>query len=202
MLKGKKLLIFDCDGVLISSTPANTAYFNHCLTLAGHPALAEQYSDKVAYMSLEQLIFEIFGDTEEGRRVFNLSKTVPYDPFLDMIEVKFDFNEVLGRLRKNYFLAVASNRGKSLVTLFRHLHLYDYFHYKISARDAEPKPSPDMITRCMWYFGVSAKETIFFGDAVSDREAAQSADVDYCWVGPADEGPSIASVTELLSYLE
>jgi phosphoglycolate phosphatase-like HAD superfamily hydrolase len=204
MLKNKKLLIFDCDGVLIDSLGANMAYFNHCLTLAGYPAIAAQYHDRVAYMSIKQLIGDIFGDTSEGegKRVYELSKSVSYGPFLGLIEPKFDFHAVLGRLRSRYLLAVASNRGKSLVTLFKHFNLFDYFHYKIAALGIEAKPAPDMLLACMNYFDVSAGETLFFGDAGTDYEAACAADIDFCWVGVEGCSPGIESVRNLLDMHE
>ena len=132
MLNGKKLLIFDCDGVLIDSHNANRAYFDHCLSMAGYPSLEGKQRELVAYMSIKQLIYTIFEDNEdEAKRVYDISKSVVYDPFLDSIDLKFNFRDVLVPLRSKFFLAVASNRAKSLVTLFRHFGLFDYFHYKV-----------------------------------------------------------------------
>jgi len=43
----------------------------------------------------------------------------------------FDFNDVLPQLKKKYRLAVATNRGKSLETLFNHFNLERIFSYRI-----------------------------------------------------------------------
>jgi len=201
-LNKKKLLIFDCDGVLIDSTAANAAYFDHCLERAGYPPLDAKYREQAAFMSIQQLIRTVFGETDESERVYNLSKRVSYAPFLDTIELKFNFADVLGSLRKRFYLAVASNRGKSLVSLFSHFYLFDYFHFKISAIEAEAKPSPDMLNRCVDYFGVNQGESVFFGDAESDLLAARAAGVDYCWVGRTTEEPNIGSVRDLPEIIE
>ena len=203
MISNKKLLIFDFDGVMIDSYNANVAYFNHCLETAGCPPLEGEDREFVAYMSVKQLIWKLFAHDEvEAERVYSHSQTVSFDPFRDMIHVKFNFHEVLSPLReRGHFLAVASNRGKSLVSLFRHFNLFEYIQFKQSSLDAPSKPDPAMVFNCISYFGVEADESVFFGDSISDYQAAQNAGVDHVWVGEHDGKPRISSLQDLLMYL-
>ena len=56
ILDNKKLLIFDCDGVLFDSHEANLAYFDCCMKKAHYAAVGKELREKVVYMSVRQLI--------------------------------------------------------------------------------------------------------------------------------------------------
>ena len=111
----------------------------------------------------------------------------------------FDFDRVLGALSARFFLAIATNRGRSLERLFDHFGLDRWFHFRISTVDAEPKPHPEMLLKCIARFGVSKPEALYLGDSVSDRDAASNAGIDYLWVGGTEE-PRIDSVMELAHF--
>ncbi len=195
----KKLLIFDCDGVLYNSEKANLSYFMTCLEKAGYNSLSEELIPKVAYLSIRQLASLLTDDVNEVDRIFQISQTIPYDPFISELEPYFDFEKELSLLKQKYYLAVATNRGVSLNKLFKAFNLFDYFHYKVSTLDAEPKPSPDMLQKCMKYFDVTVDESIFIGDAITDREAAESISMDFIMVG--GNGRPILEVLEFFNEL-
>jgi phosphoglycolate phosphatase len=200
LLIQKKLIIFDCDGVLIDSHDANLHFFNNCLEQGGHPPLGEEDREKVVYMSTRQLMFELFPDQAEADRLYRISQETDYTPFLDDVHTLFDFPAVFGALRKKFHLAMATNRGKSLDKLFRYFSLDTWFEFRISTVDAEPKPHPEMLNKCMDFFGIQKTEAIYLGDTASDQAAAANAGIDYLWVGGSNT-PRIQSVEELLHYL-
>jgi phosphoglycolate phosphatase len=199
-LHKKRLIIFDCDGVLINSFDANTNFFNHCLEQGGYPPLGKEDREKVVYMSTRQLMYEMIADPAEADRMFRISQNTDYTPFLKDVHPLFNFNEVLGALHKNFHLAVATNRGRSLDRLFDHFNLERWFSFRISTVDAEPKPHPEMLLKCIEYFGVTKDHALYLGDSVSDRDAAANAGIDYLWVG-SDEEPNIGSVQDLLGMI-
>jgi phosphoglycolate phosphatase len=197
ILAQKRLIIFDCDGVLIDSYYANIHFFNRCLEQGGYPPLSGDDREKVVYMSTRQLIYELIPDRDEADRLFRISQETDYTPFITDVRPLFDFDRVLGALSEKYFLAIATNRGRSIDRLVNHFDLDRWFLFKISTIDAEPKPHPEMLLKCMDHFGVSKQETLYLGDSVSDRDAALNAGVDYLWVGK-DEDPHINSVNDLV----
>ena len=199
-LTGKRLLIFDCDGVLIDANRANLNFFNECLRRGGYPPLPEELHEKVVYLSTRQLMFEMFPDRAEAERMHRISQETDYTPFLDDVRPLFDYAEVLGRLREHFSLAVATNRGRSLDRLFSHFSLDTWFEFRVSVIDSEPKPHPEMLLKCMDRFGVPKSAALYLGDSVTDREAAANAEIDYLWVG-GDEKPNVRSVAELLMLL-
>jgi phosphoglycolate phosphatase len=198
-LTGKRLLIFDCDGVLIDANDANINFFNECLRRGGYPPLPAELHEKVVYQSTKQLMFEMFPDQAEAERMHRISQETDYTPFLDDVRPLFDYARVLGGLRKRFKLAVATNRGRSLDRLFSHFNLDTWFEYRVSVLEAEPKPHPDMLLKCVERFGVSKAEALYLGDSITDQGAAVSAGIDYLWVG-RDEEPGIQSVADLLHY--
>jgi phosphoglycolate phosphatase len=201
LLKKKKLLIFDCDGVLFDSHEANIAYFNSCLKKAEYPPLEKELHHKVVYMSVRQLLNEIMSDPCEADRVFRISQEIDYGPFIPLLVPMFDLDGVLTRLKGQYVIAVATNRGKSLEALFAHFNLESYFSYRISVLEARPKPDPDMLLKCVDNFGVRKSEAVYIGDTMSDYDAATNAGIDYIWVGNPMEQPNISSVEDLLQHL-
>lgn len=199
-LRNKRLIIFDCDGVLIDSHDANLNFFNSCLLQGGHPPLREEDREKVVFMSTRQLMFELFPDTAEAERLFRISQETDYTPFLKDVHPLFDFAGVFDALRSRFHLAMATNRGRSLDRLFNYFKLDTWFEFRISTVDAEPKPHPEMLIKCVDFFGVQNTEAVYLGDTPSDRDAALNAGVDYLWVG-GENIPGIRSVEELLQFI-
>jgi phosphoglycolate phosphatase len=199
-LHNKRLIIFDCDGVLINSYDANTNFFNHCLEQGGYPPLGKEEREKVAYMSTRQLMYELIPDTSEAERLFRISQNTDYTPFLKDVHALFDYESVLGKLHEHFYLAIATNRGRSLDRLFEYFKLEQWFSFRISTMDAEPKPHPEMLLKCIKHFKVMEEQALYLGDSVSDRDAAANAGIDYLWVG-SEEEPSIGSVKDLLGMI-
>ncbi|TFH42969.1 MAG: HAD family hydrolase, partial [Chrysiogenales bacterium] len=115
--------------------------------------------------------------------------------FIPGLSPLFDFEQVLRRLHSSHLLAVATNRGRSMERLAAHFGLDRWFVFFISTLDAEPKPHPEMLYKCIAHFGVSEGDAVYFGDADSDSEAAARAGIDFIRVG-APRG--IASVADIL----
>lgn len=199
VLQNKKLIIFDCDGVLIDSHEANLHFFNSCLRQGGYPPLNDEDQEKVVYMSTRQLMYELFPDPAEAERLFRISQETDYSPFLNDVVTLFDFTTVFTTLRKHFHLAMATNRGRSLDKLFDYFKLQQWFEFRISTVDAEPKPHPEMLIKCIEFFGIQNTEAIYLGDTASDQAAAFNAGIDYLWVG-GNNTPGISSVEELLRF--
>jgi len=198
IIQTKTLLIFDCDGVLFNSGKANLAYFEKCLKETLNIPLAGHLREKATYMSVRQLFQELIENPEEVEEMYRISQEIPYDPYLPLIKPAFDFERFLLPLREEKYLAIATNRAKSLVKLFKYFNLFKYFHYKTSTCNAAPKPAPDMLFNCCDYFDVEPADTLFIGDAISDKKAAAGAHITYIHIGTTPDTLCIDSVPELL----
>lgn len=197
----KKILIFDCDGVLFHSEEANLAYFEICLKKTAGIPLKGELRRKATYMSVLQLFQEIYDTPRKAENAYRKSQEIPYDPYLPLITPTFDFEEHLPCLKKEKFLAIATNRSKSMNKLTRHFNLSRYFHYTISAREAPPKPAPDMLLSCCDYFNSSPASALFIGDSDSDAEAAKNAGISYIHIGEHDTYRSFDTTENLILNL-
>lgn len=73
-------------------------------------------------------------------------------------------------------------KGPTMHT-FEILGLQDYMDYVVALDDVQyPKPHPEGILKAIDYFHADKKDILYVGDAKTDMEAAQNAQVDGCLV--------------------
>ncbi|HXC50777.1 MAG TPA: HAD family hydrolase [Candidatus Limnocylindrales bacterium] len=181
-----RLVIFDCDGVLFDSEPANLAFYREVLRRAGAPPMPE--SVEAAYHSLasSQLFEKIFADQPAMlATVKQVARETSYAPFFPLMQPKPLLRETLLLLRSRYATAMATNRGQTTQGVVDYFAMRDLFDLAVGVLDvARPKPEPDMLHRCLDYFGVDADEAVYVGDQPTDLEAAEAATIHFIGMGP------------------
>lgn len=189
------LIVFDCDGVLFDSRPANIAFYNAVLAELGVAPLAAEQEDHAHFMASAQLYDLLFAsDPQLRERATRVSRAMDYGPFYGLMKPAEGMRELLDDLKRDHRLAMASNRtrtAQSVVDLFQ---LDRHFDLVVGAHQvARPKPAPDMLELCMRELGVRPQESAYVGDAASDREAALAAGMHFIGVGPhsGDRSPLV-----------
>jgi len=181
-----RLVVFDCDGVLFDSEPANLAFYREVLRAADAPPTPE--SDEAAYHSLAsaQLFERMFGhDPVTLARVQAVAKATDYAPFFPLMQPKPLLRETLATLKRKYPLAMATNRGQTTRGVVQSFGLGEFFDLAVGVLDvARPKPWPDMLLLCLEHFGVEAAESVYVGDQKTDLEAATAAGMHFIGMGP------------------
>lgn len=199
-----QLIIFDCDGVLFDSRPANVAFHNAVLEQLGQPLLDIAGEDLGHFMAADQLYDHLFGpDTPLRARASEVARALDYTPFYEFMRPVDGLFDILGGLQRDYGLAMASNRARTARGVAERFGLDRYLRLVVGTRDVpRPKPAPDMLELCMRHFGAAPAATLFVGDAVSDRDAARAANVHFIGVGP-DSGVEdpISELRDLLTRL-
>ncbi len=199
-----RVLILDCDGVLIRSERANLAYYNHLFRAFGLPEVAESDRERVRRLhtlSTPQVI-EAFFPPELRARARELADSTGYAPFVSMVEPEPGWHEVLAARPGFERVAVATNRGASARAVLEAVGLLSLVDEVVTVRDVRrPKPHPDMLLRAAERLGAAPGESVYVGDAELDRSAACSAGV--AFVGyRTPVPPSIRSPGELPQALE
>jgi phosphoglycolate phosphatase len=120
-------------------------------------------------------------------------------PFLALIRLEPHVREILDSLRPAYRTAIATNRGKSLPLLLRHLDLESRFDFTVSCYDvALPKPHPECLWKVLEYFRLDPAAALYIGDAALDQEVAAAAGVTFV----AYKNPGLQTPYHLKDHLE
>lgn len=198
-----RLLILDCDGVLIRSERANLAYYNHLFRRFGLPEVAEDDRERfwlLHTLSTPQVIDAFFPPAlrEEGR---GAAAALDFEPFVPYVEAEPGWTDTLARLRPSMRLAVATNRGSSARAVLSAVGVLSHLDFVVTIRDvARPKPDPDLLHAVLGHFGAAPEEALYVGDSELDRRAAAAARVPFLGFRTPDP-PSITSPGALEDWL-
>jgi HAD superfamily hydrolase (TIGR01509 family) len=193
------LIIYDCDGVLIDSRRANHAFYNHILAHFGRPPLTPEQLDLVHAATAPQAIHLLFRGAACLAQAQDYQRRLDNAPFLSLIGLEPHIREVLERLHSHAHLAVASNRGKSLVPVLRTLGLDGFFELTIGSSEvSRPKPHPECLRKILGHFRVGPEEALYIGDSEVDRLLAEAAGVPLA----AYKNPGLQARYHLQDHLE
>ncbi len=194
-----KVVIYDCDGVLIDSRRSNSAFYNHILEKFGLPRLTPQQLDFVQFSTAQAAVDLLFQGTPWREEAQNCQRSIDNRPFLALLALEPHVREALGVLRPAYRTAIATNRGKSLPLVLQELGLTDLFDLTISSYDvAQQKPHPECLLKILEHFGVAPKEAMYIGDAAVDLQASQQAGVNFA----AYKNPDLDAAYHLQDHLD
>src|SRR4030043_1040905 len=112
-LAAVKVIIYDCDGVLIDSRRSNAAFYNHILERFALPPLSPRQLDFVHTSRAQEAIDHLFQGTPWRAEAQEYQRVMDNRPFLSLLRLEPHIRETLGALRPAYHTAIATNRGKS-----------------------------------------------------------------------------------------
>jgi phosphoglycolate phosphatase-like HAD superfamily hydrolase len=199
-----RAVIFDCDGVLFDSRRANVAFYNAVLAGIGQPALDDDGERLANSASVRQLFQTLFIDAPDLLAAARAqSQRTDYGPFYSLMEPVPGLSSLLSRLKQDYRLGMATNRGMTLPGVIERFDLGRFFEVAVGVRDVpRAKPAPDMLEKCLDHFGLGPAEAVFVGDAGTDYEAAQAAGMHFVAVGDEVDAPRrVQGVQELPALL-
>jgi phosphoglycolate phosphatase len=177
-----KLLILDCDGVLVRSERANLAYYNHLFMTFGRPSVDEGEREKVLRLhtlSTPQVI-DVFFPEELRGEVARYAASLEYETFGDLLEPEPGWDAVLPELSGRMSVCVATNRGRSAPAVVGAVGLAEWVEKIFTLHDVKnPKPAPDLLHLALDCFGRSPREAVYVGDSELDRRAAEAAGVPF-----------------------
>ena len=175
-----RVIVYDCDGVLIDSRRANQAYYNHILDHFGLPALRPEQMNLVQTAAAPEVIDALFLGTGLRDEAQHYQATLPNDDFLPLVRLESDVREVLTELRAVYRTALVTNRAKSLAPVLRHHGLEGLFDLVVSGLDVrKPKPDPEGLLMVMNHFSASPASVLYVGDSEIDRILCSNAGVHF-----------------------
>lgn len=199
-------LIFDCDGVLFESRGANLAYYNRILGEFCYPPVDadnHELSQFCHTASSPQVLAGLLR-REDVPAALAFAATLDYREFIPHMQPEQHLEEVLQTLSCRFPLAVATNRGGSIVAILDHFAYRDYFSVVVTSQDvSSPKPAPDMLLLALEKLNKKPQNCLFIGDSELDKQAAAAAGVPFAGYGNLVTAPlALTSHRELLQYVQ
>lgn len=179
-IKGKKGIIFDCDGVLIESKKANQTFYNLILQALDLPDMSRAQEDYVHSHTVRESIRHIVPEVR-FQEALQAAKQISYTSVLAHIELQPGLYELLQTLRdKGLLSGINTNRTNTMDIILKRFALEKYFQPVMTSNMvSRPKPDPESLFRILELWGVGAREVVFIGDSQVDAQAAQAAGIDF-----------------------
>jgi HAD superfamily hydrolase (TIGR01509 family) len=178
-----KLVIYDCDGVLLDTLDSNYIFYNRVMDYLGRQPLDR--NDLAARNVLHTYSFanvmeHFFAGDERREDAWNFAKTIHYQELSQFMKIEDGLIETLDRLKEAVSLAVCTNRATSMEMIIEDFGLTGYFSFVMTASQvANPKPHPEPLLKVLDHFGIAAEEALFIGDGEVDMLSARAAGVPF-----------------------
>ncbi len=198
-------IIFDCDGVMFESRQANLAYYNRILEEFSYPPVSAEQKElaQMCHTASSAVVLANLLRTEDlpSARIF--SATLDYRAFIPYMKPEAGLTELLEQLVGQYPLAIATNRGKSIVAILEHFNLHNFFSTVVTSHDVEyPKPAPDMLFLVAESLKIKPENCLFIGDSELDKLAANEANMQFAGYGREISAKiTISNHLQLIDYL-
>lgn len=198
-------LIFDCDGVMFESRRANLAYYNRILEKFSYPPVTTEQKElaQMCHTASSPDVLAGLLREEDLASALSYAASIDYRDFIPQLEPEPNLMDLLKLLINQYPLAIATNRGKSILPILDHFDLKNFFSTVVTSHDVKhPKPAPDMLLLAAEKLNIVPEKCLFIGDSKLDKIAAEAANMKFAGYGGAVSGRiSLSSHLDLLDYL-
>jgi len=198
-------VIFDCDGVMFESRRANLAYYNRILQEFSYPPVSAEQKElaQMCHTASSPVVLANLLRKEDLPLALIFAATLDYRAFIPHMKPEADLTELLEQLLDHYPMAIATNRGKSILAILEHFNLHNYFSAVVTSHDVEhPKPAPDMLFLAAESLNIKSENCLFIGDSELDKLAATEANMQFAAYGREISAQiTLSNHLQLLDYL-
>ena len=202
---GKKLILFDLDGVLLNSKRNMELSWGAACERHDVNVEFEDYFSNIGRPFKDILdILNINADQADIEKTFNDVST----QLIDQIELYEGVELVIGQLANNNIkTGIVTSKNTIKTQKILDLHGFAFDIVQTPNDTLRGKPAPDHILYAMSELNMNASDTLYIGDMDVDYEAAKRAHVNYVhalWgYGICNDGNAIKleNITQLLSII-
>jgi HAD superfamily hydrolase (TIGR01509 family) len=201
-----KLVIYDCDGVLLDTLDSNYIFYNSVMEFLGRPHLDREDLAARAVLhtySFNNVMEHLFAGDDRKEEAWEFAKTIRYKDLAPFMRIEDGLVETLEKLKGSVSLAVCTNRATSMDMIIEDFGLTGYFSCVMTAaKVANPKPHPEPLFKVLDHYGLQPHEALFVGDSEVDRLSAHGAGVPFLAYKSNLHGATrIDHHTEILQHL-
>ena len=181
--RSKKVIIYDCDGVMFDSFEANLAFYNRIMDMFHLPQLdrADEEQMRVLHTYANRdVLAHFFPEPGDFETAVTYAGAIDYRDLVPHMRMEEGFLDTLEILKPRFGLAVCTNRSTSMDMVLESFGLSGYFGCVMTAsRVSRPKPHPEPLLRVLEHYRIAPDEALFVGDSDVDRQAAAAAGVPF-----------------------
>ena len=173
----KKLAIFDMDGTLFDTVPANQAAYAVALAPYGVSLSVEDFALHCNGRYYRDFLGELLGGDEAKIDAVHDAKLAAYPALFHRIRENTALFSLLQTLRADYHTALVTSATRcSVEAILRYFHRENCFDLLLTNVEVpHKKPAPDGVYAIMERLDVSSEETIYVGDSWVDIETGRAA---------------------------
>ena len=191
-----KVVIYDCDGVILDSVESNYVFYNRVMGFLGRPEIDRNDADARRVLhtySFDNVMEYFFVGDPQREDAFRFAKTIHYRDLMPYMKMEDGFVNTLDQLKGHTSLAVCTNRAISMEMIIEDFGLTGYFEFVMTASQVTyPKPHPEPLLKVLAHFEAKPEEALFIGDGEVDMQAAESAGVPF--ISYKSHLPSLARI--------
>lgn len=199
-----KLVIYDCDGVMLDTLQSNYIFYNRVMEYLGRPPVDEsdiEARNVLHTYSFNNVMEYFFGEDERRDEAFDFARTIHYRDLAPFMRIEKGLLDTLSILKQHVSLAVCTNRAISMDMIIDDFGLNGYFDFVMTAaKVTNPKPHPEPLLKVLDYFKIEPEEALFVGDGEVDMLSAKEAGVPF--IAYKTELPSLARIRHHEEILE
>ena len=180
--KGKKAVIFDCDGVILADYKSKSEMYYWILREYGFDASIDKVMQLCCDMGSERLFRAIVPESRQKGGIIAMMLQSVADSILEQVKMIGPTSLLLKTVpairKMGAQTGNVTNRYTGLDYLMEKFSFSECFHFILSAEHFEPKPSPQMLNRMLELMKIKPPQAIFIGDRQSDMDAGKNANID------------------------
>jgi HAD superfamily hydrolase (TIGR01509 family) len=178
-----KVVIYDCDGVILDSVESNYVFYNRVMEFLGRPEIDRDNDDARRVLhtySFRDVMDYFFAGDPQREEALRFAKTIHYRDLMPYMRMEDGFVSALDQLRGHTSLAICTNRATSMDMIIEDFGLTGYFEFVMTAAQVTyPKPHPEPLLKVLAHFKAKPEEALFIGDGEVDMQSAQSAGIPF-----------------------
>jgi len=178
-----KVVIYDCDGVILDSVESNYVFYNQIMEYLGRPEIDRDNSDARRVLhtySFNDVMDYFFTEDVRREEALRFAKTIRYRDLMPYMRMEDGFVSALDQLKGYTSLAICTNRATSMEMIIEDFGLTGYFEFVMTASQVtHPKPHPEPLLKVLDFFKVKPEEALFIGDGEVDMQAARGAGIPF-----------------------
>jgi len=177
-----KCIIFDLDGVLVSSKKIHFKVLNKALLRFSKTKFQISYSDHIKIfdgLSTKDKLAILFKNKNitknEIKKISNFKQELTKEELKTNIKYNANLYNLFKVLSKKYILAIATNSiNETLDICIKKLKINKFIKFKIGTDILKnKKPHPEIYLRCLIALGVRPSETLILEDSYIGRQSAK-----------------------------